>query len=357
VTKDLTQRPRGLSDIASVTAIVASVVLAFALLGAIVWIASRALIIIFGGMLLAVLLDAGARGLGHILGWGRRLRLFIILLVALALVAGALALGGSVLASQASNFIAATRDLFDRFNEFVRSGGFDFIPESIEASTILPNGTVLLGEAKLLAMNASEFVIMTVAIVFLAGFFAWDPAAYKAIVLSVLPRARRPRVHAVLDMSAESMRGWLIGQSVSMVVIFVFTLAALMLVGMPNPILLAVQAGLLTFIPTLGPFVAGSVIILAGLSQSFTMAAYGLITYLVIQFLETHMVTPVVQKRTVRLPPAATLGMQIIATAVFGLPGVILAVPATAAIMTLVRELYVQDCLGGPWRAPQSSDD
>jgi predicted PurR-regulated permease PerM len=84
------------------------------------------------------------------------------------------------------------------------------------------------------------------------------------------------------------------------------------------------------------------------------MAAYGLGTYLLIQFLETHLVTPLVQERTVRLPPGATLGLQIIAGLLFGLPGVIFAVPATAAAKTIFEQLYVDDYLGGPWEVDRS---
>ena len=103
--------------------------------------------------------------------------------------------------------------------------------------------------------------------------------------------------------------------------------------------------------------VAGVIIILAGLSHSVVMAAYGLGTYLLIQFLETHLVTPLVQERTVRLPPAATLGLQIVAGMLFGIPGIVFAVPATAAGRTLIQELYVEDYLGGGWYAPRRRHD
>ena len=192
-------------------------------------------------------------------------------------------------------------------------------------------------------------VVLVVAVLFLGAFFAWEPLIYKAAVLSVLPAAKRERVNAVLDLCAHTLREWLIGQSVSMFVIFIFSISALMLVGMPYAALLAVQAGLLTFIPTLGAFVAGIVVILAGLSQNFVMAVDGFVTYLFIQFLETHLITPLVQERTVRLPPAITLSLQLVAGTLFGIPGIIFAVPASAAGKTLIEELYVKDYLGGGW--------
>jgi predicted PurR-regulated permease PerM len=183
----------------------------------------------------------------------------------------------------------------------------------------------------------------------LGAFFAWEPRVYKAIVLSLLPQNRRKRVNEVLDLAGHALREWLIGQGISMAAIFLFCLCALTLVGMPYSILLAVQAGLLTFIPTLGPFVAGVIIILAGLSQSFSMALYGLITYVLVQFIETHLVTPLAQEQTVRFPPASTLSLQVLAVFLFGLMGIVFAVPISAAGRVFVEELYVRDQLGGPW--------
>jgi predicted PurR-regulated permease PerM len=77
------------------------------------------------------------------------------------------------------------------------------------------------------------------------------------------------------------------------------------------------------------------------------MAAYGLGTYLVVQFTESYLVTPLVQQRTVRLPPGFTLGVQLVAGALFGILGLAFAVPLAAAAKVLIRELYVNDRLGG----------
>jgi predicted PurR-regulated permease PerM len=193
-------------------------------------------------------------------------------------------------------------------------------------------------------------VLITAALIlFLGIFFAWEPHVYKAGILSLLPRHARPRVSQVLDRSADAMRGWLVGQTISMGVIFVFTLGALLLIGMPFAVLLAVLAGLLSFVPTIGPFAAGVLIVLAGLSVGVDMALYGLGVYLVIQFLESNLLTPIVQEHTVRLPPASTLSIQLIAGVFFGLLGIAFAIPLAAAAKVLIVELYVKDRLGGGW--------
>lgn len=356
MTNESAERRDNLRSVAAVSAGVAAVAISFALIVAIFWIASEAFIIIFAGILLAVLLDAGARGLGRIVRWPRRARVAIVFVVATLLILASLSLGGAILVSQANNFLSAMKGLFAQLNDFVHSGGLGLFPKGSDLSMLLPRVSVLFGGATTIAATAMDMLVMGVAIPFLGGFFAWEPEAYKAIVLSILPKAKRARVDAVLDLSAHTMREWLVGQSVSMAVIFLFSLAALMFAGMPYAALLAVQAGLLTFIPTLGPFVAGVVIILAGLSQSVVMAAYGLGAYLVIQLLETQLVTPLIQERTVRLPPAMTLALQILAGVLFGLLGVVFVVPAAAAAKALIAQLYVEDYLGGGWRVEDSAD-
>ncbi len=335
--------------IARVTALITAVVGAFALIFAVVWVASPGLITVGVGILLAVLLDAGARGLGRLASWSRHVRLGIVFVIAAAVLVGALWYGGTILVSQLNSFLAAMDDLFRQAMDLLQQAGLTHESGDPNAAAILPSTSTLFGSVTMIVRSAVGFVSMCAAIMFLGAFFSWEPQIYKAIVLSVLPQDKRPRVDEVLDQAGGAMREWLIGQSVSMIVIFIFTLLALLLVGMPYPILLAVQAGLLTFIPTLGPFVAGVVIILAGLSQSATMALYGLGTYLLIQFLETHFVTPLVQERTVRFPPAATLGLQVVSAFLFGLLGVAFVVPLAAAGKVLIGELYVNDRLGGPY--------
>ncbi len=340
------------AEIAGTTVLVATVVTVLAMIVAVIWLASTAIITILAGVLLAVLFDAGARGLAYVVPWGRRVRLTVVFAVATILIVLALFFGGAILVGQANNFVSAMKKLFSEANQFLQNGGLGLFPPGTDLRSLLPGGAVLFGGATDIATTAMGIVVLLAAILFLGAFFAWEPGVYKAVILSLLPKDRRSRASEVLDLSAHAMREWLIGQSVSMTVIFLASITSLMLVGMPYPALLAVQAGLLSFIPTVGPFVAGIIIILAGLSQSFVMALYGLGTYLLIQFLETHLVTPLVQERTVRLPPATTLGLQVIAGTLFGILGIIFAVPIAAAGKTLVEELYVKDYLGGPWEIP-----
>lgn len=333
------------------TVLVTAVVAVFGAAFAVVWIASTGLITIAAGILLGVFLDTAARGLGYVVRWRRHLRLVVVFLLLAAVIVFALYWGGSVLAQEATHFMSAMTNLIRKASDLLHSGKLGPVFQRVDLANLLPSGTMIYGGAESATAAFVRVVSITAAILFLGAFFAWEPGVYKAIVLSLLPRNRRKRIDEVLDLAGHALREWLIGQGISMAAIFLFCLCALTLVGMPYSILLAVQAGLLTFIPTLGPFVAGVIIILAGLSQSFSMALYGLVTYILVQFIETHLVTPLAQEQTVRFPPASTLSLQVVAAFLFGLMGIAFAVPISAAGRVFVEELYVKDQLGGAWHA------
>lgn len=330
------------------TAIVAAVCLAFGLIIAILWLASTAVMAFAVGIVLAVVLDAGARGLGHILPVGRTVRLGLVMLIMTIIIGGALWYGGATLVNQFNDFVNAVKKLIKEGHDFLqRSGLLNNQQDGI--ASLLPNAAAILGRATTVVPLAFNAISIAAAILFIAPFLALEPTVYKRVFLNLLPQGSRPRVNDVLDEAADSMRSWLLGQSISMTLIFLFSLAALLIIRMPYAVLLSVQAGLLTFIPTLGPFVAGVVIVLAGLSHSLTMALYGLLTYLLIQFLESNLVTPVVQERTVEMPPALILALQLAAGVLFGVLGLAFVVPLAAAGKTIIYELYVNDYLGGPW--------
>jgi predicted PurR-regulated permease PerM len=333
--------------IARNTTIVASIVAAFVIGISLLWLASTAIIAFGVGIVLAVVIDAGARGLRQIVPWPRPLRLLIVVLVGVLLVAAGLWWSGTTLVNQLNGFVAALKSLFGQAQELAK--GSDIFPGNRGLFSMLPNPATILGGATSVLPQAFSGFSIGIAILFIAPFLALEPEIYKSIVLSLIAKEKRDRVSDVLDDAAMAMRRWLFGQSISMAVIFVFSLSALVAIGMPYAVLLAVQAGLLTFIPTLGPFIAGVVILLAGLSQSPTMALYGLLTYLAIQFLESNLITPVVQERTVKLPPAATLFLQLVAGLLFGLLGLAFVVPLAAAGKQIISELYVDDYLGGGW--------
>jgi len=86
------------------------------------------------------------------------------------------------------------------------------------------------------------------------------------------------------------------------------------------------------------------------------MALYGLLTYVLVQSLESHVITPLVQRRTIRMPPAFTLALQLIAALLFGLIAAVVIIPLAAAGKVFIEELYVNDRLGGGWQVEAADE-
>jgi predicted PurR-regulated permease PerM len=173
----------------------------------------------------------------------RKLRLLILFALVAALIAVALWWGGTILVEQAHDFLSAMQGLVKRAGKFAESGGFGLPANSVDLTHFIPTSGVLFGGVRTVASTIFGVIALAAAILFLGAFFAWSPEIYKAVVLGLLPRDKRERVSEVMDLAGHAMGEWLIGQSISMLAIFLFSLAALFLVRLPYPLLLAVQAG------------------------------------------------------------------------------------------------------------------
>jgi predicted PurR-regulated permease PerM len=105
-------------------------------------------------------------------------------------------------------------------------------------------------------------------------------------------------------------------------------------------------------VPYLGPVLAGIPAILMAFSESPTTALYVFMLFVLIQSAESYLLSPLVERKTVSLPPALTISMQVLFAVPFGLMGVALASPMTAVLFVLIAMLYVQDVLGDQVETP-----
>ncbi|HLQ65980.1 MAG TPA: AI-2E family transporter [Candidatus Limnocylindrales bacterium] len=197
------------------------------------------------------------------------------------------------------------------------------------------------------ALNTTVLVVARMVVIgFLGLFLAIHPDLYRRGFLRLIPISRRKRVTEILDATGATLRGWLVGKVLSAVAIGVATWTGLQLMGIPLALILSVMAALLSFIPNFGPILAMVPAMLLGLMQGTSVMLYVGLLYLVIQIIETYLLTPWLAHRTANLPPALTIVAQIFLGVLFGGMGVIMAAPVTAAVMVLVRTLYVEDVLG-----------
>jgi predicted PurR-regulated permease PerM len=148
-----------------------------------------------------------------------------------------------------------------------------------------------------------------------------------------------------MDSCANALAHWLGAQLVSMTIVGVLTWLGLWLIGLPLPFVLGLLAALLTFIPNIGPIIAATPAVLLASTQGTTTVVLVILTYLVVQTLESYLITPRLQQESVSLPPALLISSQLFFGVVFGLVGLILATPATVLFMTLTNEVYRKDYL------------
>ncbi|HSH45122.1 MAG TPA: AI-2E family transporter [Longimicrobiales bacterium] len=178
-------------------------------------------------------------------------------------------------------------------------------------------------------------------VVFAGVFLAVAPRTYLKGTLALVPPRGRERLKGALEEVAGGLRRWIGGMSVGMLVIFLFTTAGLWLLGVPAFLALGIIAGLLVFIPFVGPVLSAIPAIALGLTVSPAMALWVALLYVVVQLLESNAITPMVMKRAVDLPPALTILFQMAMAVLFGFIGLVVAVPLLAAARILVERLYV----------------
>lgn len=189
-------------------------------------------------------------------------------------------------------------------------------------------------------------------IVFLSIYFAADPDLYRRGMLALLPHRRREQGGEVMGRIATVLRKWLVTQLIAMAVIGTVSTVALLILGVKAAFALGVLAGLFEFIPTVGPILSAVPAIAMGFLDSPEKALVVLAVYVGIQFLENHILIPLLMKGGMDLPPALTVLTQALLALVFGFLGLMVAVPMLATVMVIVQVLYVdkQSDAGSPGR-------
>jgi predicted PurR-regulated permease PerM len=183
-------------------------------------------------------------------------------------------------------------------------------------------------------------------IVFVAIYITVDPELYHRGLLQLFPPRRRPRASEVLHQLATTLRRWLVSQFIAMLVIGTVTTGVLLLIGVRAAVALGIIAGLLEFVPYVGPILSAIPAIAMAFLTSPSMALYVVVAYTVIQQAENHLLIPLLMKRGVDLPPVVTIISQAVMGLVFGFLGLLVAVPLASAAMVIVKMLYVQDVVG-----------
>ncbi|WP_342153129.1 AI-2E family transporter [Methylorubrum sp. SB2] len=345
------------------------------------WTASATLLLIFSGILFAVFLDGLTRGLGYVLPLPRALRLTIATLALGALSLALVAFGGATVTTQARDLGTTVRQQSETVRTWLKDHGIELdfsqgeeksAPKPAEdkgdgeptkgqkqgglaglasgalksPGSLLSDAGSVLGPAATVVFGLFNALGNVLVIAFLGIAIAADPKGYRDGALRLVPARHRDKGACVLDGSGETLRHWLFGQLLTMAAIFLLTWAGLSFLGIGGALILGLQAGLLAFVPTIGPMIAGAIIVLSSLASGLNGALGAMGVYLAVQAAESYGLTPFIQRRALDLPAATIFAGQLLLGVLFGLWGVALALPLVAVIKVLLEELYIEDAPG-----------
>jgi putative permease len=295
---------------------------------------TQPLIVIFGGIVFAAMIDGGQRLLARVLPLPRTIRIALVILAALAFVIWLVVFAGNQISAQASAMPQLVTGEAQRLSDLARSHGL--LTQRIDVPALSGRVAEQLagGVGPLTRALGGLFGGFTTAflIVVLGIYFVLEPDLYQRGVAWLLPTETREHWRGTATEMGRSLRRLLFGRLIGMTSEGLATWILLQIWGVPMAALLGLLTGLLAFLPNIGAPISGGLMILVGFSGGLHSGLYCIAVYLVVQIVDGNIVVPMVAKKTANLAPALVLGAQLIFGVMFGLLGLILADPLVAML-------------------------
>jgi predicted PurR-regulated permease PerM len=335
-------------DTAQRALVYVAIAVAVVVLLVLIWYAVDVVLLAFIGILLAILLRAPADWLAERTGMREGWALALVGVVAIALLAAAAVFFGRGVAGQALQLVDRIPEIVQNLRERLQESEFGrSVVNVAETSGLFAGGEgQFLGRGLGLLGSTFGAIANVVIVVFFAAFMAAHPRLYIDGFLALVARRKRERIRQVLHEIGHVLRRWIVGQSLLALCVALLTGTGLLLLGAPFALALALVAGLMEFVPYIGPFVAAVPAILVGFAESPQLALWIALLFLAVQSIESYVLAPLIQHRAVHLPPALILFVQVLMGVIVGGLGVAVATPLAAAAMVAVSMLYVEDVLG-----------
>ncbi|MFZ1743112.1 MAG: AI-2E family transporter [Pontixanthobacter sp.] len=307
---------------------------------------SQSLLVIFGAMVFAAMIDGGARLIERVLPIGRIWRVGLILLASAAFVYWLAVYAGSQISREAAQLPTIIQQQLTLGIAWLDGQGFSIDPENIKSIA----GNLISGVGTVTKAIGGIFGgLTTLLLIAIIGIYlAIEPQLYERGVAWMLPRHRRAEFFGTISKMAYTMRRLMAGRLIGMVFEGLFTWILLAWYGVPMAVLLGILTGLLAFIPNLGALVAGFLMVLVGFSGGTEMGVYTIFVYFMVQTFDGYVVIPMIAKKTVDLAPALVLAAQLIMGILFGVLGLFLADPALAMLKVALERRAERNQLSDP---------
>lgn len=327
------------------------IVLALAGLFYLAWEMRSLLLLVFGAVVVATIFRSVADLLRRVI----KVPDSVAVVSAVLLVFGTLALATWMFGSEVSQQVRAlVADLPEAWRSFERRVGELDLGERLQGMVedATPSGSGVVSGVSRLVMSVGGGIADAVLVVGGGIYLAAQPKLYRTGLLKLFPPRTRDLAGEALNDSGRALRLWLKGQLISMIVVGLLVGIGLWLIGVPSALALGLLAGILEFIPFVGPVVAAVPALLIALAQDPQLALWALGLYLIVQQIEGNVLQPVVQQYAVDLPAAILLFSLLGFGMLFGALGIMLAAPLTVVGYVLVKRLYVREALDTPTSMP-----
>lgn len=331
------------------------------------WHFAATLFLIFAGMLLGVGLNAMTEMLGHGIRLPQPVRLVIVCLTLAVMLSGVVVLGGATIAQQATVLSNTIKSQLTNVRSYLEKKGIDTsyfelgnatenasatagatttpatpTPHNLpSASALASSGGAIIGQTLKVLLGTVSAVGNFFIVLFLGLAFAAQPSVYRRGLIFIAPDKYRSQTIAIIDRIGETLDRWLLAQLLTMFAVFAVTWIGLALIGIPSSFILGIQAGLLAFIPTIGALIGGLIVVLASLASGWVAALSAAILFLGVHALESYILTPIIQRQALDIPPATLFAFQILLGVVFGIWGLALALPLMA-----IGKVVIEYCKG-----------
>lgn len=318
----------------------------------ILWQIRQLLLLIFMAIVFTVALNRCVKGLQR-LGVRRSLAIIITLLASLAIVILFFGIIVPPFIEQFQKLIELLPQAWDSVRDnsirLRQQFQFDWLPPLPNLSDLgeqlQPIGTVIFNNFFAFFSNSLGAILQLLFVLVLAIMMLANPQPYRQAFLKLFPNFYRRRADEILTLSEAGLGNWLLGIAISSTMVGLLSGIGLLVLQINLVLVHAILAGLLNFIPNIGP--TASVIfpiLIAILDAPWKIVAI-LILYFIIQNVESYLLTPTVMAKQVSLLPAITLIAQIFFAQMFGLLGLLLALPLTVVVKTWLDELLFKDIL------------
>jgi predicted PurR-regulated permease PerM len=312
-----------------------------------VWMVRDVLLLGFAGILLGLVFRAPAEWLAARTQLPHGIAVIVVVLALFGMLGGAFAVRGREIRDQAQQLREQIPRAAERLQaQLERSElGREVVNNVPGPGEILPDSGGAQRAAGAVTRTFAVLANMLI-VLFLGVVFALTPRVYTENALRLVPLKSRERARALFAELDHTLRWWLLGRLISMSAIGLLTWIGLTVLDVPLAFVLALLAALLSFVPNIGPVVSAVPAILLGLVAGPERAMLVALLYLAVQAIESWLLDPVIDRKTIYLPPALTVLAQLAMGVIAGLGGVALATPLAAVAAVSTRRLYVEGVIG-----------